>query len=494
MAEGTSEGINDVKADVFHEIETKCDDEVPTKLALLLKITQPGQRPLPIGVVTERSLKALIKQVTNREPLGVTIMNDTDVVVEFNKGVKVFEAAQQMYNLATWDQYKIEISTLMSTKNQIVGLVRERELMREESLKYRQKQQSLVEEEKAYRDDIQELLDRFENQVQRIEISHSKHTGISGPSDAGTIPTPDGTTAGHEDHPTTRHKLFKQPILPRFSGTVPVPKGEGSYEQYMFQIRGFRAAYTDEAIKSGIIGSVTDAARDYLDYVGFDRSLSAIMEALEQRYGQGFTTDKLQQDFYQLCQEKGEHVQQFAGRLELRYKKLIGLYPDRYNAGILKERLFYGMTQHLRDSMRYLYKQEGTTYEQLLTSAKEAELEWVEHKTLKVKSTTVADPGKKERDELRSRIEKLTAELNKKEKYYKKKKTPTSSPKDSPRSKFPNSTGSPNRKPAQCYKCGGWGHMRRECASSGNVNWEELNRVEPTPVVVDPELKSSNQP
>ena len=166
MAEGTSEGIDDVKADIFHEIETRCDDEVPIKLALLLKITQPGQRPLPIGVVMERSLKALIKQVTNREPLGVTIMNDTDVVIEFSKGVKVFEAAQQMYNLATWDQYKIEISTLMSTKNQIVGLVRERELMREESLKYRQKQQSLVEEEKAYRDDIQELLDRFENQVQ----------------------------------------------------------------------------------------------------------------------------------------------------------------------------------------------------------------------------------------------------------------------------------------------------------------------------------------
>ena len=44
-------------------------------------------------------------------------------------------------------------------------------------------------------------------------------------------------------------------------------------------------AYADEAIKSGIIGSITDATRDYLDYVGFDRSLPAIMEALEQRYG-----------------------------------------------------------------------------------------------------------------------------------------------------------------------------------------------------------------
>ena len=43
MAEGMSEGTDDVKADIFHEIETKCDDEVHTKLALLLKNTQPGQ-------------------------------------------------------------------------------------------------------------------------------------------------------------------------------------------------------------------------------------------------------------------------------------------------------------------------------------------------------------------------------------------------------------------------------------------------------------------
>ena len=54
------------------------------------------------------------------------------------------------------------------------------------------------------------------------------------------------------------------------------------------------------------------------------------------------------------------------------------------------------MTQHFRDSMRYLYKQELTTYEELLNSAKEAESEWLEHKSIKVKAATVADPGKKE--------------------------------------------------------------------------------------------------
>ena len=69
-------------------IETECDDAVPGKLVLLLKITQPGGRPLPVGVITERSIMALVKEVTNNEPIGVTIMTSVDTVVEFGRGVR----------------------------------------------------------------------------------------------------------------------------------------------------------------------------------------------------------------------------------------------------------------------------------------------------------------------------------------------------------------------------------------------------------------------
>ena len=122
-----------------------------------------------------------------------------------------------------------------------------------------------------------------------------------------------------------------------------------------------------------------------------------LIKALETRYGKDQMTDKLQEEFYQLTQEQNDSVQQFVGQLELKYKRLICLYPDRYNLSILKERLFYGMTQHLRDLMRYLYKETETGYEQLLSAAREAETEWIESKTIKMKVTSVVDPGKKER-------------------------------------------------------------------------------------------------
>ena len=105
MAEGTSVDKADCKAEVFHNIETRSDDVEPGKLTLLLKITQPGNRPLPVGVIMERSLKSLVKQVTNEEPLAITIMNDVDSVLEFGRGVRMFEVAQLLHNVATWDKY-----------------------------------------------------------------------------------------------------------------------------------------------------------------------------------------------------------------------------------------------------------------------------------------------------------------------------------------------------------------------------------------------------
>ena len=46
----------------------------------------------------------------------------------------------------------------------------------------------------------------------------------------------------------TLNKLTKTPNLPPFSGTDPVSKDEGSWEQWEFQVRGFLDTHTQEAI------------------------------------------------------------------------------------------------------------------------------------------------------------------------------------------------------------------------------------------------------
>ncbi|MCG8622016.1 MAG: hypothetical protein MJE68_08490, partial [Proteobacteria bacterium] len=172
--------------------------------------------------------------------------------------------------------------------------------------------------------------------------------------------------------------------------------------------------------------------------------------------------------------------------------------------------LFYGMTQHLHDSMRYLYKRPETNYDELLLTAKEAECEWTEQKSLKSKAT-VTKITKDERDDIKQRLDKLAetvkaASFEKRIPNYKKKnmESPVSSPQTSPRKSPRNPGRGPDItaagpfhgdcRPIQCWKCGGWGHVIRECPTQGNINWRELRRAGSPPAKTDPgpESTSSN--
>ena len=153
------------------------------------------------------------------------------------------------------------------------------------------------------------MLDKFEEQVKRIEVVSSQST--VGPIQIDAI-TPQCSEMGHLNS-VSQHPSYKFPPLPKFSGALPVPKGEESFEQFMFQIRRFKGSYTEEAMKNGIVGAVTDGLRDYLDFIGFKNNLTTIIDALDMRYGKGQSTDCIQQEFYQLSQEQGETIQQFAG-------------------------------------------------------------------------------------------------------------------------------------------------------------------------------------
>ena len=89
-------------------------------------------------------------------------------------------------------------------------------------------------------------------------------------------------------------------------------------------------------------------------------------------------------------QRKTESINQFAGWVKQRFKRLRALYPGRYDHNQLKERVFQGMHPHLRDSMRFLYMKEEVGYGEFLAVVYEAETEGTEGKILNLKAKAMA--------------------------------------------------------------------------------------------------------
>ena len=98
---------------------------MPYKLSLQLHISQPGNCLLPVGVITERSLMALVKRVNNYTPIAITIMNNVDSVIEFGKGTRMFKVAQQLQVLNVWDHYQVNVGTILATKSMLVDIIQE---------------------------------------------------------------------------------------------------------------------------------------------------------------------------------------------------------------------------------------------------------------------------------------------------------------------------------------------------------------------------------
>ena len=171
-------------------------------------------------------------------------------------------------------------------------------------------------------------------------------------------------------------RIDKLPIFPLFSGAEPTPKDECGIETFLFQVRGARKNLTDQAVRQALIGSLRGGASGFIEYVGLDSPLDVMIDELVERYCVTATHDTLICDFHQLVQERNEKIREFAGRIEKIFKKLRKQIPERYHdKTLLKDRLFHGMHQHLKDSLRYLYTQATVSCSELLQAAYAAEVE-----------------------------------------------------------------------------------------------------------------------
>ena len=179
------------------------------------------------------------------------------------------------------------------------------------------------------------FLTQFQEEVRKVESLQQQRAQ----DDNATL---QGAVGGLE-----QPRSLKLLILPPFSGVDPVPKDEASCEQWVWQAKEALKSCTMGAVRIAIIQSIRGEVQEFAASVGFEESVETLLDKVEDRFGEKWTVDGLQQDFYKITQDKNEKVRQFAGRLEAQFKKLKEKVPGHYDHSMLKERLFHGMNQQI---------------------------------------------------------------------------------------------------------------------------------------------------
>ena len=184
-----------------------------------------------------------------------------------------------------------------------------------------------------------------------------------------------------------KKKISKTPPIVYFSGIEPIPKEEGSHDQWEFQVRGVMDTHTENYVRAAVVNSLRGPARELVGFIGYSANINLILSEVSNRFSKKYSGDKLQQEFCQM-KDKGEKIRVFASQLEQTYRRMRERFPGRFDEDQLKDRSFHEMLQGLHDSMRFLYKDSHVNYCSLLESTKEARIQ--------AKSVALEDNGIKD--------------------------------------------------------------------------------------------------
>ena len=395
---------------------TEEGDPLRAPLSILIKVTKAGGESLPYGEVSTELVEEIFQNGAGVRPLEVLVLNDQDALVDLTEGVSATEIAMAIHGNARFRNQDIRVACIIAGRESLISAERERietrmqreEIAREkQELRERQEEaqrgeQELLERQKESKLTVQEESLRMKNEYTNYQLQMNDLTARV-QEQLSLLETVRKEIEGEVQKKKRKSyqgyaddRIDKLPIFPLFSGSEPTPKDECGIETFLFQVRVARKNLTDQAVRQALIGSLRGGASGFIEYVGLDSPLDVMIDELVERYCVTATHDTLICDFHQLVQERNEKIREFAGRIEKIFKKLRKQIPERYrDKTLLKDRLFHGMHQHLKDSLRYLYTQSTVSYSELLQAAYAAEVEAEKGRVARSKAANIVPSPEK---------------------------------------------------------------------------------------------------
>lgn len=285
------------------------------------------------------------------------------------------------------------------------------------------------------------------------------------------------------EQPHRRDGVYLMEQLPRvgyFSGEKPTPKGEIDFKTWKSDVTGNMQNYPELSLRPSIRSSLWGNAKELLEALPARATVNEIVDMLMRQYGTVESSNQLLATFYQLSQNKGEEIANFAARLVETLNKLQKRYPhlvpfaDRERQ--LRDRLFHGMLKPYRNALRYLYNNKEVGYYDFLEEARKVQ-ECDDKALMNVKSKSAQVESNNDKlAALKTQVAKLTATLR-----SAKVNGPPHKGKENNKGgrdlKGPNSSAAGpfhgRDRPFQCFKCVGWGHFARDCPSPENFRQGE---------------------
>ena len=130
------------------------------------------------------------------------------------------------------------------------------------------------EDQQEHQQQMMEILEKVSDQVKKVENICSRSVSAL----EGEYYTPPAS----QIRVNTLSKLSAPPNLPTFSGQESVPSTKGTINQWLLQVEGALATYTEEGIRSAVIGSIRGAAHELLEFISYGEEMNVILRHIKE--------------------------------------------------------------------------------------------------------------------------------------------------------------------------------------------------------------------
>ena len=152
--------------------------------------------------------------------------------------------------------------------------------------------QNFKHEKQMSQEQLVELLQRFSLEVKWIEelkTEVGQHEMMATTPEVNPMHISPKVLEGATAMETTidtpgKENIFRPPSFVYFSGIKPIPKDEGSHNQWVSQVRDEMDTHVENSVRAATVNSLRGPARELVSFIGYSANINLILSEVSNRF------------------------------------------------------------------------------------------------------------------------------------------------------------------------------------------------------------------